>query len=86
MCAVVVNMQGKHGIIVALNTYQISRLVWTQCEYFTSYLPWCAKSAKMELLSLGACLLAIAALIASSPKWQRVWCLRLAVDALFFES
>jgi hypothetical protein len=29
---------------------------------------------------------AMAALIASSPKQRRAWCLRLAVDALSFES
>ena len=67
-------------------TYQTSGLVWTWCEYFTGHLPLCAKSAKMELLSLGACLPAIAVLITSSPKQQRVWCLRLAVDDLSDES
>ena len=54
--------------------------MWAQCEYLTSCFPLCVNSAKIEPLRLGAFFLAIAALTASSPKQQRVWSLRLAVD------
>ena len=84
---VIVNIKCEYWtIFVIINTYRTSGLVWTQCKYFTGCLPLHAKSAKMELLSLGACLPAIAALTTSSPKQRRVWCLRLAVDDLSFES
>ena len=60
--------------------------VWAWCEYLTSCFPLHAKSAKMEPLRSEACLPAIAALIASSPKQRVAWCLRLAMEALSLES
>src|SRR6201995_4971307 len=72
-------LTGRLFLVTHLTRWaRTSGLVWTRCEYLTSCLPLHAKNAKMELLHVGGCWPAIAALIASSPKQQRAWYLRLA--------